>query len=132
MEGYSLRSLEEVHADHVVSFWPYFNHLPNRIAFFKVLIRNHHSVGIFTEEEPDKPIAWCVQYLFGAAGNLYVMENYRRRGFASLLMEHMCKCIQEDGMVPYVGVSLNNDAGTKLFNKIGFVEFSKCFKISNS
>lgn len=133
MEGFAHRRLEEVHADYIVSFWPYFNQVPStvKISYFKTLIRNFHSVGIFNKKELDKPIAWCVQYPYGALGNLFVMEDYRRRGFASLIIEYMCKRIQRDGMVPYAGVTLKDDAGTKLLNKMGFVEFSKWLKIYN-
>ena len=40
-------------------------------------------------------------------------------------MEHICKSIRADGLLPYVGVFDGNDNSTKLMQKIGFVEHAK-------
>ena len=66
-------------------------------------------MGVFSQEDPeDKPIAWCLQYAIGQPGHLYVTEPYRRRGFATLLMRHICRRIQEDGLTPKVAVIDSN------------------------
>lgn len=80
---------------------------------------------MFNDEEPDMPIAWCVQYPYGHPGHLYVAEKYRRRGFASLLVEHMCSCIVKDGLEPQIAVSINNDSARNMMEKLGFVEHGK-------
>lgn len=99
-EGFELRKLKEDHAKVVAPYWAVFDDLEAKEAFFKILIRCYHSAGIFSQEDPeDKPIAWCLQYVFGQPGHLYVTEPYRRRGFATLLMRHICRCIKEDGLI---------------------------------
>ena len=100
--------------------WPYSEDTVAKQKFFEVLIRNHHCAGIFTKEEGDEPIAWCIQYPSGSPGNLFVTEKYRKRGFASWLLEYMCKCIEEDGMVPHVCVDIFNGTGEKLMENMGF------------
>lgn len=124
-EGFVLRSLEERHAEVVSAYWPYSNNVEAKQEFFKSLIKKFHSVGLFAQEDPNKPIAWSLQYPYGPPANLYVIEKYRRRGFASLLMEHMCKCIQTDGLVPWAGVEVSNDSGKELLRRMGFVELGK-------
>lgn len=80
---------------------------------------------MFSDKERDTPIAWCVQYQYGHPGHLYVAEKYRRRGFASLLLEHMCSCMVKDGLEPQVVVDSDNDNAKKLMEKLGFVEHGK-------
>lgn len=89
--------------------------------FFKGLIRNFHSVGIFTIDDTDEPIAWCLQYGNARLGHLFVLEEYRRRGFASLLYQHICKQILADGLLPEVVVDEHNDIGVVLVEKLGFL-----------
>ena len=103
-------------------YWPYTDDFQARQDFFKSLIERFHSVGLFTEEDEDTPVAWCMQHPFGQPAHLYVTQEYRRRGFASLLMGHMCKCIQAEGLMPEAAVEWNNNHGRKLMKKLGFVE----------
>lgn len=127
-EGFILRKLKEQHAEVVAPSWPGLDDLQAKQNFFKSLIKAFHSIGLFSQEDPDEPIAWCLQHPNGHPGHLYVTEKYRRRGFASLLMKHMCKYIQEDGLVPEACVEESNDCAQKLMKRIGFVEHCK-FKI---
>ena len=124
-DGFVLKNLEEHHSDIAAPLWPHADSLPAKQSFFKLLIETYHSAGLFSQDEPDKPIAWCMQYPYGQPGNLYITEEYRRRGFASLLLEHMCKCIRADGLIPQVGVDDYNDGSKKLMQKFGFVEHAK-------
>ena len=121
-EGFFVKRLEEHHAEFIAPFWPYGDDISAKQAFFKNLIKNFHSVGVFTNEEPTIPIAWCVQYQYGQPGNLYVIDKYRRKGFASLLLEHMCNCIREDGLEPQLCVDDVNDCGKKLMDMLGLVQ----------
>ena len=124
-DGFVLKSLKEHHSDIVAPLWPHSDNLPVKQLFFKLMIKTYHSVGLFSQDEPDKPIAWCMQYPYGQPSNLYITEEYRRRGFASLLLEHMCKRIRADGLIPQAGVDDYNDGSKKLMQKFGFVEHAK-------
>ena len=121
--GFKLRKLEEKHCELIAPYWIGIDDLQTKQTFFEVLIKNFHSVGLFTEEDPNTPIAWCVQYPNGRPGHLYVTEPYRRMGFATLIMKHMCRCILEDGLIP--GVAVQNQIAKDLMEKMGFVEMDK-------
>ena len=115
--------LEENHYELIAPYWTGIDDLQAKQALFKVLIKSFHSIGLFTEEDPNAPIAWCVQYPNGRPAHLYVTEPYRRRGFATLIMKHMCKCILQDGLIP--GVAVQKQIAKDLMEKMGFVENSK-------
>ena len=106
-------------------YWPCSKNLEARRNHFKSLIKRFHSVGIFTEADPDTPVAWCMQYPIGHLAHLYVTENYRRQGLASLLVEHMGKHIQDDGLIPEAAVEWQNTQCKELMKKMGFVEYEK-------
>ena len=84
-------------------------------------------------EDDDTPIAWSMQHPFGQPAHLYVTETYRRHGFASLVLERMCKLIQEDGLVPETSVEWCNKPAMALMKKTGFVEHEehKLMSITN-
>ena len=116
-------------------YWPYSENLEARRNNFKSLIKRFHSVGVFTVADQDTPVAWCMQYPFGQLSHLYVTEKYRRQGFASLLIEHICKRIQDDGLIPEAAVEWRNTQCKELMEKNGFVQYEKHIKfisISNS
>lgn len=94
----------------------------NKIKFFEGLINNFHSIGMFTINNPAQPIAWCLQYSNARLAHLYVMEEYRRKGFASLLYQHICGEIFAGDLLPAVVVDEHNDIGIDLVEKLGFVK----------
>ncbi len=49
-------------------------------------------------------------------GSLFVIEEYRRKGLAKIMVQHMCKLVIEDGEIPFVS------AEKSLFLNMGFVE----------
>ena len=120
-----MKILEEDHSEIVAHYWPYSKNLEARRNHFKSLIKRFHSVGIFTEADPDTPVAWCMQYPIGHLAHLYVTEKYRRQGLASLLVEHMGKRIQDDGLIPEAAVEWQNTQCKELMRKMGFVEHEK-------
>ncbi len=129
-----MKSLEEHHAEYVADYWPYSESLEARRNNFRCLIKRFHSVGIFTEADPDTPVAWCMQHNFGQLAHLYVTEKYRRQGLAKLLVEHIGKCIQDDGLIPEAAVEWRNTKAKELMKKLGFVEYKKFmifFSMSN-
>lgn len=124
--GFVLRKLEEHHAEVISPFWTHSDSVEAKENYFKSLIKKFHSVGVFSvTQDQDTPIAWCLQHPFGQPGHLYVIEKYRKQGFASLVLEHLCKCIQEDGLVPEICCSWSNIAAKGLMKKLGFVEYEK-------
>ena len=100
------------------------NNVELRREYVKSSIARFYSLGVFIENEADTPIAWCLQHPFGQLGHLYVTEGHRRHGLASLLAEHMCQHIQDDGTVPQAAVEWRNTPCMKLMSKLGFVEWN--------
>ena len=124
-DGMVLKQLEEQHSDIIASTWPHSDNLPAKQSYFKTLIENYHSVGLFSQDKPDESIGWCVQYPYGHPGHLFVVEEHRRREFASLLLEHMCRCIRADGLTPQITTEVQNECGNKLMKRFSFVEHTK-------
>ena len=50
------------------------------------------------------------------------MEEHRRKGFASLLYQHICGEIIADGLLPEVVVDEHNHLGINLVEKLGFIK----------
>jgi ribosomal protein S18 acetylase RimI-like enzyme len=120
-EGYILKPLKSDHAEFVSRYWEWiFVDFADKIKFFEGLINNFHSVGLFTTENPDQPIAWCLQYSNARLAHLYVMEEHRRKGFACLLYQYICEEIIADGLLPEVVVDEHNYIGINLVEKLGF------------
>ena len=123
-----MKSLEEHHSEYVADYWPYSESLEARRNNFRSLIKRFHSVGIFSEANPDTPVAWCMQHNFGQLAHLYVTEKYRRQGLAQLLVEHIGRLIQDDGLIPEAAVEWRNTKAKELMKKLGFVEHKKQMK----
>lgn len=119
--GYVLKSLEDYHAEFVSRYWDWIFEDLDKVVFFKGLIKNFHSIGLFTVDKPDQPIAWCLQYSNGRLAHLFVVEEYRRKGFASLIYQRVCKEILDDGLLPEVVVDELNNVGIDLVEKLGFI-----------
>ena len=127
--------MEEHHVDVVADYWTHSDNLEAKKNHFKSLIKRFHSVGVFRIEDDDTPIAWSLQHPFGQPAHLYVTEKYRRQGFASLVLEHMCKLTQEDGLMPETCVEWCNKTSKEFMKKAGFVEHNKhqqLFSISDN
>ena len=123
--GYILKSLDENHAEFVSRYWSYTSFEDSdKVLFFKGLIKNFHSIGLFTTDKPDQPIAWCLQYSNGQLAHLFVVEEYRRKGFATLIYQHICKVILDDGLLPEAVVDEHNNVGIVLAEKLGFIGFT--------
>ena len=133
-EGFVIRELEELHTDTVSQSWTHSENREAKRNHFKSLIKRFHSVGVFSVEDRDTPIAWCMQHPFGQPAHLHVTKNYRRKGFASLVLQHICKRIQDDGLVPEICTEWCNTPAKELMKKVGFEEYQqhKLLSISNN
>ena len=134
-EGYALGKLEECHIKEVASRWK-FSPPRGKELFFTSMIKHYHSVGLFlmldSGEISESPIGWCLQYYYGALGNLFVHEDHRRKGLAKVLIRHMCTQVVNDGQIPYAFVEKENPLSISLFMSLGFVEASSRCGFSGS
>ena len=115
--------MEEHHAKDLAQAWVYFDSVPAKTNYFQNLIKHLSSVGIFSQNNPDTPVAWCTEYVYGPTAHLYVKEEFRRKGFASLMMKRVCELIEAKGLVPVVSVDPHNNGSQELMRKLGFVKY---------
>jgi hypothetical protein len=52
----------------------------------KIIEDGHPTVGLYVN---DKLVSWAVTYPDGASGMLYTLENYRRLGYANIVMQQL-------------------------------------------
>ena len=119
--------MSEKHAKVVAPYWPIVDDVQAKQSLFEMLIKHYHSVGVFMQDSPEAPIAWCMQYPSGRPAHLHVTEPYRRRGFAMLLITNLCKYIREDGLLPEVAVE--DPAMEDLLKKLGFVKHGQAMTV---
>ena len=127
-----MRKLEDRHLEVVSTVWEY-PVCGGIIPFLTDLVKLYHSVGVFTRLPSgiisETPIGWCLQYPNGEVGSLYVVEEYRRKGLAKIMVQHMCKLVVEDGEIPFISAEKNNFKPISLFLNVGFVELGNCVNL---
>ncbi|XP_065356120.1 uncharacterized protein LOC135950512 [Calliphora vicina] len=117
-----LKPLEECHAEHINSFWPF--RAPGSIDFVKSLIRQNDSVGLF---DNNNLVAWCLIHLLGSLGLLQVMDTHKRKGFGNLIVRYMSKLLAENEIEVTAPVVIDNVASRAMFEKLGFKVIEKVY-----
>lgn len=122
------------HTDLVHSLWLY-NKFISKSELGNVLNYNI-SMGVFSRKNDDtKPVAWIMLGINGELGNLYVLPEFRKRGFGKLVTIAISKAMGIAGISPHLFVVDGNLASLKLFECIGFVKnptSRKCLSYKNS
>ena len=129
-DEFMIGNLAPRHASYVASQWKYFDDWPNKISYFEDLLRNpKNSVAIFHVDNPDIPVSWNLLYAYGQQGHLYTINNFRRKGLASIVKRELCKSTIANGLLPELLVTTDNLSHIDLILKLGFVR--ECRKIIN-
>ena len=84
------------------------------------MIRHCESAAVFQVDDHTKPIAWAMQHPFGHIGHVFTLEEYRRKGFASIVNREIVKKIKDDGNLPECFMESDNP-NTNIVQKLGFV-----------
>ena len=66
------------------------------------------------------PVGFIGEHLEGAIGLLYVLPEYRNRGYAEEMEVFMIEMIMDRGLIPYGQVVLGNEKSMALQKKMGF------------
>lgn len=107
-ENYSLKKLNKSHIDFIVNNYSgttNYGEISSLMELFKFY-------GIFNE---DNEIAGFVgKHQDGEIGFLEVLEKYRRKGFATKLLNQIIEDTINDGLIAYSQVKINNTASIKL------------------
>ena len=81
-------------------------------------IAERPSFGVFTESDPQTPIAWCSMYGESALGMIHVKKGHRGKGLARILIRSVLKIAQEVHGIEcrlHTCVHKDNLASQKLF-----------------
>ena len=90
-------------------------------AYIKERIKADCSAGIIIDE---KLAAWGLTHDDGALGFIHVREDFRKRGFARLIMQKLISDKRKNKKDVFLNVEPNNLKAKKLFNSFGF-EFDR-------
>jgi len=114
-----IRQLKSEDADYI------FNHSHYQeftsLAYIRERIEADCSAGILIEGEL---AAWGLTHDDGAVGFIHVRENFRKRGYARLVMQQLIREKRENKRDIFLNVEPDNLKAKKLFYSLGF-EFDR-------
>lgn len=89
------------------------------VEYLKQRIGISLSAGIFVE---NKLAAWAITHDDGAIGALHVLDEFRKKGYASEVVINLVHKIRNIGMIPIAQIEEKNKPAIRLFEKLGFVK----------
>jgi len=107
-------SLQERDAELVTKHWDH----SDEISYIKARIDKAPTAVVRGED--DAPLAWALTHSEGAVGVLYTLENSRRQGLGERVARSITNRLLMDGRVPFCYIADNNEASTRLFEKLGY------------
>ncbi|KAJ8263030.1 hypothetical protein COCON_G00154870 [Conger conger] len=114
-----ISSLNESHISLVNKTWKYGGD-EKSFQLVKLLI-SHFPTCCITDEE-GRPVSWVLLYDCYAMGMLYTAPEYRRRGYAKILISTMATRLHSQGYPVYCYIQEENQLSYSLFKKLGFTE----------
>ncbi len=101
-EGYRLGELAAEHSTLVSSQAGMWITSFGQEKFMKECIQNLQSAAVFCDSDPTTPVAWCMQFgVSGEVGNLYTLEEYRRKGLGTAVKRAFCRKLLSQGDIPF-------------------------------
>jgi 8-oxo-dGTP diphosphatase len=110
-----IRPLRTEDADIVNQYWEYRD--DGTINYVRNMIIKNYSAGI---EEDGKLVAWLTIHDDGALGFLYVLEDYRGKGYAKDLTVYICNKLRKNNKTPFLYIVTENIKSLSLAQKLGF------------
>lgn len=108
--------LEEKDADIINSTWKY----GKCESTLPLVLSNIQRGGIGVVVD-GKLVSWMSTYSSGAIGQLFTLKEYRKRGYAKLVIDSMIKKLREQKKLPFCFIVKGNKASEHLFcNTFGF------------
>ncbi|XP_046403522.1 uncharacterized protein LOC124169088 [Ischnura elegans] len=120
-EDMYLSNLEPEHAATVVLHWPYAG--ANSLDVITQMINVFDTVGIFTKKD-SKLVSWVLNTYYGI-GMLHTIEEYRRKGYGSVIVKKLVKSLGDKGIHSYILTRPDNHAANSLFMNIGFKQLNQ-------
>ena len=69
----------------------------------------------------DHPVAWMMTHDDGSVGMLHVLDDFRGRGYAKMLVKAMSRQVVQKGREAYAHIEPSNEPSLRLFQSLGFV-----------
>ena len=112
-----IKNLEQCHAQTVYDFWPY--RAQSSVEWVADEIQRLPSAGLFLKEN-DQLVSWVISAFPDSLGKLHTLEQYRRRGYAKLVVEYLSKHLAMAGYRPFANILVANEASKRTFESIGY------------
>ena len=109
--------MERCHAKQVYDHWRY--NYTTSVEDIADEINELPSAGLFLKET-DQLISWIMYNLPNGMSRLHTISEYRRLGYAALVIWYMSKRMAQAGHVPFVNIAKENINSRQLFEKLGF------------
>ena len=116
-EGFELKALSADDASTANDVWP--NRHQGSLFFLQRLAAWNPNAGLY-ECATGKLVAWCFRLQAGPLGALQVDEEYKRRGFGTVVAIAVAKQIANLGQDCFALVNAANVPSKKMFERIGF------------
>lgn len=116
--GIVLRSLNASDAALVDSWWQYRS--AKSAAMVTRQVEMDQGVACLGIEVNGNLVACILRYQGGALGMLHVKEEYRRRGYATILLQEATRALEQRGEERVAFVVDGNKASEALFTKLGW------------
>ena len=112
-----LKSLESSHAQLIFDNWS--QKITSSVHEVEEEIAKMPSAGLFLKRN-DQLVCWMVSNPPFGMGLLFTLEEHRRRGYAKLVTQYMCKRMVQSGFVPFVTIVQGNTSSVAFFQSLGF------------
>lgn len=88
-------------------------------TYLSTLITEGISAGV---REENRLVAWGIAHDDLAIGNLHVLPEYRRRGYARAITIALASALREEGFLPTLYIEPGNEPSRRLAESLGFRE----------
>ncbi|KAK3733585.1 hypothetical protein RRG08_056944 [Elysia crispata] len=119
-EGFELRALDPgQHSDFVVGTWPM--RRQHSFVYVRELLKSFPTVGLFNKAT-GQCVGYELMYEYGAVGMLFVMEEFRGRGFGKVITTQLAQNYFREGHSVAAWVIKSNAPSMRMHFDSGFKE----------
>ncbi len=132
-DGFVLGCLKPHHAPLVVEHWPKPGHVhgwPKQRSYYEGLISNFESRALYSVDDLNSPVSWCLQYGYGSVGGFFSLESYRNKTLGLFTFVELCKAVVAQGFTPWSVVRVWDTRVRNMTAKYGGCESKHTLKWS--
>lgn len=116
-DGFELRPLDESHADQIDSYWT--KKFRDSRTYLALILSLTGGWGLFRISD-NQLISWAVRMPLGDIGIIQTLEQYQKKGFASLVIKRIAKSIATEDESAIAFVPTGDEPSQLFFEKLGF------------